>query len=77
MSFDTNQLPQTAGGKDQSAITIPHLGDKRSVADMAQMSVRWVDTQLAKGMPHLKLGKRRIRFDMDEVKGWLVKEYSA
>jgi hypothetical protein len=39
------------------------------------MSIRWVDGQLAKGMPHLKLGLRRVRFDLEEVRQWLKETY--
>lgn len=53
------------------------LGDKRTVAALVGgMSTRWVDSQIAQGMPHLKLGKRRVRFDLVEVSEWLRKRYS-
>lgn len=51
------------------------LGDKRDVAQMAGMSRRWVDCEMAKGMPHLKLGPRRCKFDLEEVADWLRQQY--
>lgn len=52
------------------------LGNKRDVGALAGgMSVRWVDSQLAVGMPHLKLGARRVRFDLGEVRTWLKNRY--
>jgi hypothetical protein len=52
------------------------FGDKREVADLAGMrSIRWVDAQLEAGMPCLKLGLRRVRFDLEEVREWLKSRY--
>jgi len=34
-----------------------------------------VDDQMALGMPHLKLGARRVRFDLAEVAAWLKEKY--
>jgi hypothetical protein len=72
--IELNQTPQVAGG-DQSAAS-QNFGDKRTVAALAgNMSVRWVDGELQKGMPHLRLGKRRVRFDIEEVRAWLKEQY--
>ena len=55
----------------------PALGDKRDVGVLAGgLSTRWVDLQLQQGMPHLKLGKRRVRFDLNEVRQWLKDRYA-
>ncbi len=52
------------------------LGDKRDVAALAGMrSIRWVELQMVAGMPHLKLGPRRVRFDLEEVREWLRENY--
>jgi hypothetical protein len=44
---------------------------------MTDMSVRWVDLQLPRGMPHLKIGARRVRFDLGEVAQWLKERYGT
>jgi hypothetical protein len=69
--------PDTATGIKQAADkTFQRFGDKRDVASLAgDMSVRWVDGQLALGMPHMKFGARRVRFDLDEVRSWLKERY--
>ena len=41
------------------------------------MSVRWVDGEMAKGMPHIRLGSRRTRFDAEEVRAWLKAQYGT
>ena len=57
------------------AATIPRYTDKREIAALLKLSVRSVDNLLAAGCPHLKLGKRRVRFDIDEVRSWLSETY--
>src|SRR5882672_8856672 len=58
--------------------TVQCLGDKRAVGALAGgMSVRWVDGEMAKGMPHLNLGPRRARFDLVEVAQWLKERYGV
>ena len=62
---------------DSSLVTFPRFGTKRDVAAMCSMSVRWVDGQLAKGLPVLKVSSRRCRFDLAEVREWLRQRYSG
>jgi len=71
--------PEAATGTKLAANdNLPGFEDKRAVGAMAGgMSVRWVDGQLMKGMPHLKLGPRRVRFDMEEVRAWLKQKYAT
>lgn len=72
------EMPSTARGQQNEAAenSMARLGDKRAVAEMAGgMSVRWVDSQLAAGMPHVRIGTRRVRFDLAEVREWLKSKY--
>lgn len=67
--------PDAAAG-NVSAAAPRKFGDKRDVGELAGgMSKRWVDGEMAKGMPHLKLGARRVRFDLEEVAAWLKQQY--
>ena len=69
-----NQSPQAAEGTLSGNEN--NFVDKRAVGLLAgNMSLRWVDGELAKGMPHLKLGPRRVRFDLEEVRTWLKEHY--
>jgi hypothetical protein len=71
-SFETD--PQNL----RAAETFACFGDKRAVAAMAGgMSFRWVDGEMAKGMPYLRLGARRCKFDLAEVRAWLKGQYAA
>jgi hypothetical protein len=67
-------VPMPDAGTGQKLPT--NLLDKRGLADLAGMhSTRWVDDQLAAGMPHLKLGQRRVRIDAAEALEWLRQKY--
>ena len=57
-----------------SAADLP-FGSKRDVAAMLQMSVRSVDNYVARGCPHIALSKRRLRFDLAEVRAWFKQQY--
>lgn len=67
-----------ADNSKSTAIVNPNsvrYGDKNAVALMLGMSRRSVDNFLQEGCPHLKLGSRRVRFDMEEVRIWLKEQY--
>lgn len=68
--------PDAATGTKLAATDSTPLGDKAAVGQMAGgFSKRWVDDQMRLGMPHLRLGRRRVRFDMAEVRAWLSEKY--
>lgn len=69
--------PDAAAGNKSATLSDapPRYGSKRDVAQMVQMSVRSVDNFLRDGCPHLKLGKRRVRFDLGEVRMWLADNF--
>jgi predicted DNA-binding transcriptional regulator AlpA len=74
----TRQLAtkQPAATPGNEVVTANCFADKRAVAAMAGLrSTRWVEIQMTRGMPHLKLGPRRIRFDLEEVRAWLMEKY--
>ena len=65
------RTPQNPAG------TLQKFGDKRDVGELLGMCNRSVENLMAKGCPHLKLGKRRVRFDMAEVAAWAKREFSV
>jgi hypothetical protein len=48
--------------------------DLRSNNPCFGLSRRTIDNWLQRGMPHLKLGARRVRFDLCEIEAWLQRE---
>ena len=62
---------------ENPAGTLRKFGDKTDVGELLGICNRSVDNLLAKGCPHLKLGKRRVRFDLDEVREWAKREFGT
>lgn len=47
------------------------ITDKRGFAARWSFSVRHVDNLLAQGLPHLAIGKRRVRIVVAEADSWM------
>lgn len=80
MKYQTANPDADAGNFKSSAHdnnAIAPFGDKRDVARMIKQSVRSVDNHIAAGMPHLKIGKRRCRFDLAAVREWMLAQYGV
>ncbi len=58
---------------EEPAPTSPYI-DKDALARHLGLSRRTIDNWLQRGMPHLKLGARRVRFDLREIEAWLHRE---
>ena len=71
----TNPEVVTGNSKLTAIDTIPRFGTKKDVAAMLQMSVRSVDNYVAAGAPCVALSKRRLRFDLQEVREWFKSQY--
>jgi excisionase family DNA binding protein len=52
-----------------------NFGDKAAVAKLVGVSRRTVDNFIRAGCPHLKIGSRRVRFDLNEVRDWLKQQF--
>jgi len=76
-----SSTPEADAGNFKSSAhdnnAIAPFGDKRDVAAMLKMSTRSVDNHIAAGMPHLKIGKRRCRFDLAAVREWMLAQYGV
>lgn len=51
------------------------FGTKRDVARMVGMSVRSISNFMALGLPHVKLSKRRVRFDLPDCRQWFKDKF--
>ena len=71
----THNNENSASQREGQTSAIRRLGDKRDVAAMALVSTRTVDTLLTEGLPHIKMGYRTLRFDLEEVRAWLRDRY--
>ena len=62
---------------ENPAGTVQKFGTKTDVAALLVCCKRSVDGYLARGMPHLKLGPRKVLFDMAEVADWAKREFGT
>ena len=53
------------------------FGGKKEVAAMVGCCIRTVDNLMRQGCPHLKLGRRKVIFDLEEVADWLKRRYGC
>ena len=66
-------LPDTA---DNTGVT-PEIVDKRGYAARWRLCVRTIDNYLKAGLPHLRLGQRRIRIVVKEADEWMRKKFGV
>ncbi len=53
------------------------ITDKRGYGARWSFSVRHVDNLLAQGMPHLAIGKRRVRIVIAEADAWMREKFAT
>jgi hypothetical protein len=72
---DSNTLatPENATG-NQTSLASPFT-DKRGYAQRWQFSTRKCDDLIAQGLPHLKIGKRRVRICIMEADSWMQAQF--
>ncbi len=66
--------PAPAAGFLSSAETIT---DKRGFGKRWGFSIRHVDNLLAQGLPHLKIGKRRVRIILADADAWMKERFAC
>jgi hypothetical protein len=67
----TQITPDTATGHTM-AVT-----DKRGYGQRWMFSARHVSNLLAAGLPHLKIGSRRVRIVVDEADAWMRERFGT
>ena len=70
MTSTLRHEPVTAD--DATAIT-----DKKGFAARWHGSTRWVDNLLAQGLPHLKIGQRRVRIVIADADEWMKQTFGT
>ena len=69
----THTQPEVATGNILA--TASPITDKKGYARRWSFSVRKVDNLLASGMPHMKIGKRRVRIETEEADAWMKNQF--
>jgi hypothetical protein len=70
------QQPSGGGGRGLLVAPPQPLYNKAQIARHYGFSIRWVEMQLAKGMPSRLIGGHR-RFDLGTVDRWLRETYGG
>jgi hypothetical protein len=74
MKKHTINVPDAAPGQSKVA---ENIVDKRGFAARWKFSLRQIDNFLAQGMPHLKIGKRRVRILIDAADAWMNEKFAT
>lgn len=53
------------------------ISDKRGYGARWSFSVRMIDHLIADGLPHLKIGARRVRIEVAEADEWMRERYGT
>lgn len=69
-----SDTPDTATGQTKLAADI---ADKRSYGQRWGFSPRHIDNLLAQGLPHLKIGERRVRIIVAEADAWMKDRFAT
>ncbi len=69
----TRRSCRRSPGSEVACFDVPTI-DKNALASPLGLSRRAIDNWLQRGLPHLKLGARRVRFDLREIEAWLQRE---
>lgn len=66
--------PNAATGTKLAA---DEITDKRGFAARWKFSARHTDNLLAQGLPHLKIGQRRVRIVVSEADTWMKERFGT
>lgn len=75
--MSTNNAPVTAPGQTNAADNTNNIVDKRGYAARWKFSVRHIDNLLAQGLPHCRVGNRRVRILVDEADAWMKSRFGT
>jgi hypothetical protein len=77
MSEHNSCSPETAAGnKSVENGRTSDITDKKGYGLRWQFSPRHVDNLIAQGLPHLKIGRRRVRILVPEADAWMRQRFS-
>jgi len=68
--------PDAATGENKLAANDNGIVDKKEYASRWSFSLRTIDNLLRDGLPHLKVGKRRVRIFVADADLWMRERFS-
>ena len=73
MKIENIEPASVAGAANSTEI----ITDKRGFGKRWGFSIRHVDNLLAQGLPHLKIGKRRVRIFIADADAWMKERFAC
>lgn len=73
MKIEKIEPASVAGAANSTEI----ITDKRGFGKRWGFSIRHVDNLLAQGLPHLKIGKRRVRIILADADAWMKERFAC
>lgn len=73
MKPDSCNTPDTATGQKMA----DDITDKSGYAARWRFSPRHIDNLLAQGLPHLAIGRRRVRIIITEADAWMKEKFGT
>ena len=70
-------LPLETAAAGSSSTAKHYVTDKRGYAERWHFGPRMIDNLLAQGLPHLAVGKRRVRILVAEADVWMRERYGT
>ena len=69
--------PESVTGDIKLTERVAEILDKKSYAERWSFSVRTIDNFLRAGMPHLRVGERRVRIIVAEADAWMRQRFGT
>jgi hypothetical protein len=69
--------PHVADTVAANTTTAQVVTDKRGFADRWAFSPRTIDNLIRLGLPHCKVGQRRVRIIISEADQWMISQYGV
>jgi hypothetical protein len=73
MTTQSSDNPETATGNKLA----DDVTDKRGYGKRWGFSPRHVDNLISQGLPHLKIGERRVRIIVPEADAWMKQQFGT
>jgi hypothetical protein len=72
--WDVKEILTSEAASNPSSVAAA-ITDKRGYAARWKFSARYIDSLLSRGLPHLKIGERRVRIVIEEADLWMREKF--
>lgn len=75
MNYERTEMNEQMKYKQITDDPMGQITDKRGYAQRWGLCVRTINNLIDRGLPHLKIGARRVRIDVAEADAWMRRTY--